>query len=157
MSHKTFPTYNDPNYTVRDSICTGILTGSTATFKWVAYANQYVYSVTTYLDTIGTSTYSSTTSAQTVSLYVLTNTSTTSTVGLTTTTYGPWVAGGTGSPAQAGGSNVNVLNTTTGTGGFGGVYVPKWSELYVQLGTDATAKVTAAVDYQLSPLTSVTA
>ena len=157
MSQKTFPTYADPNYTTRDSQSSGILTGSAATFKWVTYANQYLYSVTTYLDTIGTSTYSSTTSAQTVSLYVVTNTSTTTTVALTTTTYGPWVAGGVGSVAQAGGVDVNVINTNTGAAGIGGVFVPAYSEVYVQLGTDATAKVTATIDYQLAPLAAVTA
>lgn len=157
MAFKTFPTYGDPNYTTRDSQSSGILTGSTATYKWVAYANQFLFGVTTYLDTIGTSTYSSTTSAQTVSLYVVTNTSTTTTVALTTTTYGPWVAGGQGSVAQAGGANVQVLNTATGSGNQGGVYVPAYSEVYFQLGTDATAKVTATVDYQLAPLATVVA
>lgn len=157
MSLKTFPTYSDANYTTRASIESGILSGSTATFKFVAYAAYQAYGVTTYLDTIGTSTYSSTTSAQTVSLYVVTNTSTTSTVGLTTTTYGPYITGGTGSPAQAGGANVYPLNTNTGVGGLGGVYIAPYSEIYFQSGTDATAKVTATLDYQIAPLAAVTA
>lgn len=157
MALKTFPTYNDPNYVTRDSQTSGILSGSTATFKWVAYANLFLYGLTSYLDTIGTSTYSATTSAQTISMYVVINTSTTSTVALTTTTYGPYVTGGTGSPAQAGGANVFPLNTSTGTAGYGGVYVPAFSEVYFQSGTDATAKVTATVDYQLAPLAAVTA
>jgi Zn-dependent alcohol dehydrogenase len=157
MAQKTFPTYDDPNYTTRQTVESAIITGNAAQFKWVAFASQFGYSVTTYMDTIGTSTYSGTTSAQTVSLYVVTNTSTTTTVALITSTYGPWVAGGLGSVSQAGGVDVNVLNTTTGTGGFGGVYIPGGSEIYFQLGTDATAKVAAVYDYQLAPLTPVTA
>ena len=157
MAQKTFPTYDDPNYTTRQTVESGIITGNAAQYKWLAFSNQYGYTVKTFMDTIGTSTYSSTTSAQTVSMYVVINTSTTSTVGLTTTTYGPWVAGGTGSPAQAGGYNINVLNTNTGPGGFGGVYVPEGSEIYFQLGTDATAKVTAVYDYVPAPLAPMTA
>lgn len=150
MGLVTFPTYGDPNYKIRRSVESAAMHGAAATFKWVAYANQQAFSVTTFLDTIGTSTYTSTTSAQTVSLYVVTDTSTTSTVGLTTTTYGPWVAGGTGSPAQAGGWNVNVLSTA-----MGGVLIPAYSEVYFQLGTDATATVVASLDYHLAPLAAV--
>ena len=157
MSLKTFPTYDDPNYTTRASVESAIMSGNAATFKWVSYCNQFAYSVTALLDTIGTSTYSSTTSAQTVSLYVVTNTSTSSTVALITSTYGPWNVGGTGSPAQAGGVNVNLINTNTGAASIGGVFVPAYSELYFQLGTDATAKVVATYDYQMAPLAPVQA
>jgi len=157
MAQKTFPTYDDPNYTTRNTVESGVMTGAAATYKWVAFAAQFGFSVTAYMDTIGTSTYTGTTSAQTVSLYVVTNTSTSTTVALVTATYGPYIAGSGGTVAQAGSYSVNVLNTSTGTGGFGGVYVPAGSELYFQLGTDATAKVTATYDYQLAPLTPVTA
>jgi hypothetical protein len=91
-----------------------------------------------------------------VSLYIVSNTSTTSTVSLATQTYGPYNCGGNQSPAQAGGFNVNVLNTNTGSTGYGGIYVPQGSELYFQSGTDATAKIVATYDYQLAPLAPVT-
>jgi hypothetical protein len=157
MSLKSFPTYNDPNYIVRDSYDSGLLSGATQVAKYVAHANLYLYGLSTYLDTIGTSTYSSTTSAQTVSVYVVSNTSTTTTVALTTATYGPYVAGGQGAVAQAGGGNIFSLNTNTGAAGVGGVYVPALSEIYFQSGTDATAKVTARLDYQIAPLAAFTA
>jgi hypothetical protein len=157
MSLKTFPTYSDPNYTTRDSYNSGLLSGASATAKYVAYTAQYLFGLTTLLDTIGTSTYSATTSAQTVSVYVVSNTSTTTTVALTTSTYGPFIAGGAGAVAQAGAGNVFALNTNTGQAGIGGVYCPAYSEIYFQAGTDATAKVTATLDYQLAPLAPVTA
>lgn len=168
MAFKTFPTYADPNYQTRDSQCSGILSGSTATFKFVAYSAFQAYGLTTYLDTIGTSTYTAangtvttggtaTTSSQTVSVYVVSNTSTTATVALSTTTYGPYVAGGAQSPAQAGAANYYVLNSSAGVAGYGGVPVNAGSEVYFQSGTDATAKVTATIDYQLTPLSAVTA
>jgi hypothetical protein len=157
MAQKSFPTYSDPNYTTRSSVESAIMSGNAATFKWVTYAAQYAFSVSALLDTIGTSTYSATTSCQTVSLYIVSNTSTTSTVSLATQTYGPYNCGGNQSPAQAGGFNVNVLNTNTGVGQYGGVYIPQGSEVYFQLGTDATAKVVATMDYQMAPLAPVTA
>ena len=170
MAQKVFPTYSDPNYTTRDSYNSGLLSGSTAVAKFVSYANSYLYSVTALLDTIGTSTYTAnvggtvtaaggtaTTSSQTVSVYVVTNTSTTTTAALATSTFGPYVPGGSVSPAQAGLANAFPLNTNTGTAQYGGVYVPAYSEIYFQSGTDATAKVTATLDFQNAPLASFTA
>jgi hypothetical protein len=154
---KAFPTASDPNYTTRDSYNSGLLSGASATAKYVAYTAQFLYGLTVYMDTIGTSTYSATTSAQTVSVYVVTNTSTSSTVALTTATYGPYNAGGAGAVAQAGGANVYAINTNTGIGVTGGVYVAPYSEIYFQSGTDATAKVTATLDFQVAPLAAVTA
>jgi len=165
MAFKIYPTYSDANYYTRDSYNSGILSGSTQTSKYVAYCNQFLYGLTAYLDTIGTSTYTcnvggtvvasggtATTSSQTISVYVVTNTSTTTTAALSTATYGPYVPGGSVSPAQAGLANVFPLNTNTGTGQLGGVYVPQGAEVYFQSGTDATAKITATLDFIPAPL-----
>jgi hypothetical protein len=162
------PTYNDPSYTTRDSFSTTIISGASTNQKFVTYANSYLYSCTALLDTIGTSTYTAangtvtaaggtaTTSSQSVAVYIVTNTSTTTTAALATATYGPYVPGGSVSPAQAGLANVFVLNTNTSSAGYGGVYVPAGSEVYVQVGTDATAKVAATIDYQIAPLAAFT-
>jgi hypothetical protein len=144
------------------------MSGSTAVAKFVAYAALYAYGLTVLVDTIGTSTYTAangtvtaggtaTTSSQSVSVYVVSNTSTTTTAALATATYGPYLAGGVTTTAQAGLANVFSLNTSTGTNGYGGVFIPAYSEVYFQSGTDATAKVTATLDFQLAPLTAVTA
>jgi len=146
MPYSTYPTYDDQNYRIRHSINFGLLSGASAQSKYVAYANLYLKALNAYMDTIGTSTYSSTTSAQTVSLYVVSNTSTTTTVGLTTATYGPYVVGGAGTVAQAGGADAVGLSNAP---------VPAYSEVYVQSGTDATAKVVVSVDYELQHLAPV--
>lgn len=168
MSQQARATYADPAYAVRSSFQASIITGAAATQKFVAFANMFLYSCTAVLDTIGTSTYTAafgtvtnvggtaTTSSQSVTVYFVINTSTSSTVSLSTQTYGPYVPGGTGSPAQAGGANTFVLNTNTSNAQWGGVYVPAGAEVYLGLGTDATAKVAATIDYQLAPLAPLT-
>jgi len=146
MPYSTYPTYDDQNYRIRHSINFGMLSGNAAVSKYVTYANFILKALNAYMDTIGTSTYSATTSAQTVSLYAVSNTSTTTTVALTTTTFGPYVVGGAGTVSQAGGSDALSLSNAM---------IPAYSELYVQLGTDATAKVVVSVDYELQHLASV--
>jgi hypothetical protein len=150
MPYTTYPTTGDERYSVRQSVNLGLMTGNGAVSKFVTFANSVFFSLSVWMDTIGTSTYSSTTSAQTVSLYVVANTSTTTTVGLTTSTWGPYVVGGAGTVSQAGGTDIIVLNTNTGSAAYGGVSVPAYSEVYCQLGTDATAKVVATLDYRLA-------
>jgi hypothetical protein len=150
MAYATYATTGDLRYTNRRSINFGLITGANAVSKYVTFANTQLFSAAVWMDTIGTSTYSSTTSAQTVSFYVVVNTSTTTTVGLTTSTWGPYVVGGAGTVAQAGGTEVIVFNTNTGIAAYGGVSVPAYSEVYCQLGTDATAKVVVTVDYHIA-------
>jgi len=160
---KTFPTYGDAAYSVRQSLQFGKVTGNAATAKLVAYANLQAFACSIFIDTAGTSTFSSTISAQTLQLTVISNTSTTgTTVSLTTATWGPYAIGGavqstsTGT-GQAGFLVQFALNTSTGTGGFGGYFVPQGSEFNVLLGADATAVLVPSIDYQLAPLAPVPA
>jgi hypothetical protein len=160
-SQKTFPVYDHPSYTTRQSLQFGKVTGNAATAKLVAYAAMQAFSVSVFVDTAGTSTFSSTISAQTLQLTIITNTNTTGTaVGLATATWGPYSIGGplvstsTGT-GVAGGFVQFPLNTSTGSGGYGGYYVPAGSEFNITLGADATAVLVPAIDYQLFPLTAV--
>jgi hypothetical protein len=162
-AQKTFPVYDHPSYTTRQSLQFGKVTGNAATAKLVAYSNMWLYSCSVFVDTAGTSTFSSTISAQTLQLTVIVNTNTTGTaIGLTTTTWGPYAMGGlpistsTGT-GIAGGFVQFALNTTTGVAGSGGYYVPAGSEMTVTLGADATAVLVPAIDYQLAPLAPVPA
>lgn len=157
MANKTFPVYDHPTYASRQSEGLGLLTGNAAVSKFATFADMYFFGVTVVMDTIGTSTYGGTTSAQQVTVFAVTNTSTTSTVALVTATFGPVTAGGSGTVSQAGASNVLVFNTATGVAGFGGYFMPKYSNLWAQLGTDATAKVVVTLDYQIAPLAPVVA
>lgn len=129
--------------------------------KFVAFASVLLFGLTAYLQTAGTSTTTvngtATTLGQQLSVVVVTNTSTTTTVGLTTTTIGPFNAGGAGTVAQVGASNQWALNTTTGTAGQGGVLVPEGSLVYVVSGTDATAVSAVTIDYQIAPFAPVVA
>lgn len=162
-AQKTFPVYDHPSYTTRQSLQFGKVSGNAATAKMVAYANMWLYSVSTFVDTAGTSTFSSTISAQTLQLTVIINTNTTGTaIGLTTTTWGPYALGGPNVSTStgtgiAGGFVQFALNTSTGVGGAGGYYVPAGSEIIATLGADATAVLIPAIDYQLAPLAPVPA
>jgi hypothetical protein len=162
-TYKTFPVFDHPSYTTRQSLQFGKVTGNAATAKLVAFANMWLYSVSTFVDTAGTSTFSSTISAQTLQLTVVTNTNTTGTaVGLTTSTWGPYAMGGPNVSTStgtgiAGGFVQFALNTTTGTPGYGGYYIPAGSELTITLGADATAVLVPAIDYQIANLSPVAA
>lgn len=156
-SQKTFPTFSDPSYNTRQSLQFGKVTGNAATAKLCAYAAMQAFSVSVFVDTAGTSTFSSTISAQTLQLTIISNTNTTGTaVSLTTATWGPYSVGGplvstsTGT-GIAGGFVQFPLNTSTGSGGYGGYFVPAGSEFNVLLGADATAVLVPAIDYQLAP------
>lgn len=162
-SWKTYPTWNDTAYNVRQSVTLGAVKGNAATQKWVTHANMYLYTLTTVMDSLGTSTYSSTKSSQSVQITVIVNTDTTgTTVSLTTATWGPYAVGGpnistsTGT-AFLGGVNRIPFNTNSGMGGWGGYYVPQGSEVVITLGTDVTASIVTALDYQLANLAPVTA
>jgi len=162
-AQRTFPVYDHPSYTARQSYQVGAVKGNAATAKFVTYANMYLYSCSVFVDTAGTSTYSSTISSQSLQLTIVTNTNTTGTaIGLATATWGPYAMGGlqlstsTGT-GVAGGFVQFALNTSTGTAGYGGYYVPAGSEVIITLGTDATATLVPAIDYTLAPLTPVPA
>jgi hypothetical protein len=160
----TKPSYQDPSYTTRQSYTLGkIGPGAASVAKFVTFANMYLYTLTTYIDVLGTSTFSSTLSGNTAQITIIVNTNTTGiAVGLTTTTLGPYPIGGpsigtsTGT-AVLGGVNFIPLNTSTGVGGAGGYFVPAFSEVVVTLGADATNVTYAAVDFQLAPLAPITA
>lgn len=163
-SQATKSSYTDPSYATRQSVSLGkIGPGAASVAKFVTFANMYVYTLTTWIDVLGTSTFSSTLSGNTAQITVIVNTSTTGTsVALATTTLGPYPIGGpsigtsTGT-AVLGGVNYIPLNTSTGTSGFGGYYVPQGSEVVVTLGADATNVTYATLDYQLAPLAPLSA
>jgi hypothetical protein len=151
--------YQDPSYLTRQDANLGSLAAGSGgqTSKFVAFAAMQLFSLTTYLQTLGTSTYTqggtATASGQQVSVIVIQNTNTTGTaVSLSTATYGPFLAGGQGlSTAAVGGGNQYVLNTTTGSGGLGGISIPQGALVYCVSGTDATAVTACTVDYQIQP------
>ena len=159
MAQKTFPVYDHPSYTVRQSATLYNAAASAVSLqKFVAYTGTFLFSATMVPYAIGTSTYSSTTSAQQISLYVVQNTSTTTTVSLNTLTYGPYIPGGGATLGQVGAPTVVAFNTNVGTAGpFGGLYIPPGAIVYSSSGTDATANIVTVIDYQLAPLAAVTA
>jgi hypothetical protein len=151
--------FQDPSYVTRQDANLGALAAGSGgqTSKFVAFAALQLFSLTTYLSTVGTSTYTAngtqTTLGQQVSVIVIQNTNTTGTaVTLSTATYGPFLAGGQGlSTAAVGGVNQFLLNTTAGTAGQGGVPIPFGAQVYCVSGTDATAVSICTVDYQIQP------
>jgi hypothetical protein len=172
MAFATRPTYNDPAYLSRLSYNFGPLTAGSGgvTTKFVTAAAIQAFSLSCYMITAGTSTYTNTVTgvgtsvidAQQVNLIVVTNTATAgATAALSTTTYGPFLAGGlyasggTGT-GQIGGINQYALNTATGTTGYGGIPIAAQSLIYIVSGTDATAVTNVSMDYQLAPLAPLT-
>jgi hypothetical protein len=147
----------DPTYLARQDMNLGALAAGSGgiTSKFVAFAACQLFSLTTFLATLGTSTYTAngtaTASGQQVSVITVINTSTTTTsVALATTTYGPFLAGGQGlSTAAIGGANQFALNTNTGTAQFGGISLPQGGLAYCVSGTDATAVTVCTLDYQV--------
>lgn len=154
----------DPSYLSRQDINFGNLTAGSGgvTTKFAAHAALLLFSLNCITQILSTSTYTTggtaTLSGQQVYVAVVTNTNTTGTaVTLSTTSYGPFLAGGFGlATAAIGGYNQFVLNTTTGTGGFGGVPVPQGSLVYCISGTDATAVTNCTVDYVVAPQAPLT-
>jgi hypothetical protein len=153
-----------PSYLTRQDINLGnIVAGSGGvTPKFAAHAALLLFSVNTITQVLGTSTYTAngtgTGSGQQIYVAVVANTNTTGTaVSLATTSYGPFVAGGQGlSTAAVGGYNQWQLNTTTGTGGYGGVPVPQGALVYCISGTDATAVTNCTLDYVVAPQAPLT-
>lgn len=149
----------DPSYLTRQDINLGNIAAGNGgvTSKFTAHAALLLFSLNTNLQTLGTSTYTTggtgTTSGQQISVIVISNTNTTGTaVTLSTTTYGPYLAGGVGlATAAVGGFNQFQLNTATDTSGYGGVPVRKGSLVYCVSGTDATAVTNCTLDYQIAP------
>jgi hypothetical protein len=148
----------DPTYLARQDANLGAVAAGSGgvTSKFVAFAAIQLFSLTTYLATLGTSTYTAngtaTASGQQLSVITVVNTSTTGTsVAMSTTTYGPFITGGQGlSTAAVGGSNQFVLNTNTGTGGYGGIPLPQGALVYCVSGTDTSAVTVCTLDYQVT-------
>jgi hypothetical protein len=156
--------YQDPTYTGRGAFAYGAIAAGSGgvTSKFVTHAALLLMSLTSYQQTLGTSTYTAngtaTVSGQQLNVIVIQNTNTTGTaVSLSTTTIGPFVAGGQGlSTAAVGGSNQFTLNTNTGTTGQGGVLVPQGAQVYVVSGTDLSAVNLCTIDYQVAAGAPVT-
>lgn len=156
--------FTDPSYLTRQDLNLGAVAAGSGgiTQKFVAFAAMQLFSLTTYTATLGTSTYTAngtaTASGQQISVITVINTSTvTTSVAMSTTTYGPFLAGGQGlATAAAGGMNQFVLNTNTGTAQFGGILLPQGALAYCVSGTDATAVTVCSLDYQLQAGAPVT-
>lgn len=156
--------FQDPTYLSRQAFTFGALAAGSGgvTSKFVTHAALLLMSLNTLTQTLGTSTYTTggtaTGSGQQVNLIVISNTNTTGTaVTLSTTTIGPFLAGGQGlATAVVGGYNQFALNTTAGTAGQGGIPVSAGSQVYVVSGTDATAVTNCTVDYQIAAGAAVT-
>jgi hypothetical protein len=168
--------FNDPAYQVRNAAFFGAIAAGSGgvTSKFVAFAALNLMSLSTYTTVAGSSTYTNTVngvgtatiSAQQLSVIVIQNTATQgATAALSTTTIGPFIAGGgfvgggTGT-GQVGGINNFALNTATSVGlgvaNIGGVPIPALSQFYVVSGTDTSAVNLCTIDYQIAqqaPLT----
>jgi hypothetical protein len=167
MAYKTLG-YDNPAYTARLADKFPIAAGAaTASSKFVAFANLFLFSLNAVLTTAGTSTYTvggtATVSSMQLSLIRVTNTASYgATIALATTTYGPFTlggsfnSGGTGT-AQVGGYNAYQINTSTGLAGAGGLPVNQGDQIYFVSGTDATAACTVVMDYQIQPGAAITA
>lgn len=159
--------YQDPAYTIRLQSGLGLMAAGSGgvSSKYVAFAALQLMSLSTYQTVAGTSTYTNTVTGvgtatingQQLSVIIITNTAAAgATAALSTTTIGPFIAGGgfvsggTGT-GQVGGVNQFALNTTAGTAGYGGVPVPSLSQLYVVSGTDATAVNAVTLEFAVQP------
>lgn len=157
--------FQDPTYAGRSALnYPAIAAGSGGvTSKFVTHAALLLMSLSTFQTVAGTSTYTSTVTGvgtatingQQLNVIIIQNTATSgAAVALSTTTIGPFLAGGgfvgggTGT-GQIGGINNFALNTTAGTAGQGGVPVPANAQVYVVSGTDATAVNLCTIDYQI--------
>lgn len=171
MVQKAFPVYDHPSYTVRAGTYSSVMTAGSGgvSAKFVAFANLLLFGLNTQLITAGTSTYTNTVTGvgtatingQQLSLIRITNTATFgATIGLSTTTIGPFLAGGnfasggTGT-AQVGGYNQFAL--ATAAPGLGGIPINQGDQIFVVSGTDATAVNLVSIDYQIQPLAGVVA
>lgn len=164
--------FQDPTYTGRSALNFGAIAAGNAgvTSKFVTHAALVLLSLSTFQTVAGTSTYTNTVTGtgtntingQQLSVIVIQNTASSgATAALSTTTIGPFLAGGffasggTGT-GQVGGINQFALNTTAGTAGQGGIPVPALAQIYVVSGTDATAVNLCTIDYQIQAGAPVT-
>jgi hypothetical protein len=166
MAYTQKPTYADPAYHARQSLVLGALAAgnagvtATAALPWAVN----LFDLTLNLATLGTSTYTvngtATKSGQAVNLITIVNANafTTNTVSLSTTTYGPFYAGGYAGTAQVNSVSQYQINTNTATGslGFGGVNLPMGSVVYCVSGTDATAVTDCTLSYEIAPGSPIT-
>ena len=165
---KTFA-YDHPSYVTRQAFAFGANTAGSGgvTSKFVAHAALLVFGLQCLTLTAGTSTYTYTqggtatvaVAASQVSLIRIFNTASAgATIGLSTQTYGPYTLGGAFITSgtltnQVGAFSQFQLNTTTGTGGYGGVPINAGDQLYVVNGTDTSAVGSFTLDYQIQPIT----
>lgn len=170
MAQKTFPVYDHPAYNVRGTFNSVMAAGSGGVSgKFVAHANLLLFGLNAQLTTAGTSTYTNTVTGvgtatingQQLNLIRITNTASFgATIALSTSTIGPFLAGGnfasggTGT-AQVGGYNQFALNTSAPT--LGGIPINQGDQIFVVSGTDATAVSLVSIDYQIQPLAAVVA
>jgi hypothetical protein len=164
--------FSDPTYSVRQSAFLGpVVAGSGGvTTKFTAHAALLLFALTTQMITAGTSTYTNTVTGtgtntingQQLSVIVIQNTAASgAAAALSTTTIGPFIAGGgfvgggTGT-GQVGGINQFALNTTAGVAGYGGIPIPQAALFYVVSGTDATAVTNCTIDYQINTGAGIT-
>lgn len=170
MAQKTFSVYDHPSYTARVGTFNSIMTAGSAgvSGKFVAFANLLLFGLNTYMTVAGTSTYTNTVTGvgtatingQQLSLIRITNTAAFgATIGLSTSTIGPFLAGGnfatTTGTGQIGGYNQFALATTAP--GLGGIPINQGDQVFVVSGTDATAVNLISIDYQIQPLAGVVA
>lgn len=162
-----------PSYAARQDANLGVAAAGAAaqSQKFLVFAASRLFSVMSSLVLAGTSTYTTTVNGtgtvrltgQQYSVIVIQNTATSGqTAQLSTQTYGPFLAGGNFSSGngtqtgQVGGIDQYVLNTGSGTAGYGGVLVAPGSIVYCVSGTDATASSAFTIDYQLDTSAGVT-
>lgn len=164
--------FQDPTYTARGAFAFGAITAGSGgvTSKFVTHAALLLMSLNTWQQTAGTSTYTNTVTGvgtsvingQQLSLIIIQNTAAAgATAALSTSTIGPFLAGGgfvgggTGT-GQVGGINQFALNTASGTSGYGGIPVAQNAQLFIVSGTDATAVNQVTIDYMIQPGAGVT-
>lgn len=164
--------YQDPTYMGRGAFAYGAIAAGSGgvTSKFVTHAALMLMSLNTFQTVAGTSTYTNTVTGvgtatingQQLNVIIIQNTATAgATAALSTTTIGPFLAGGgfvgggTGT-GQIGGINQFAINTNSGTSGQGGVLVPQNAQVYVVSGTDATAVNLCTIDYQIQAGAGVT-
>lgn len=167
--------YDHPAYVARLAHSFGPNTAgaSTAFAKFAAFTGLTIFSVTASQITAGTSTYTAWNGTSTItningdsfSVIVVRNSAAMgATPSLATSTYGPYTVGlyngtATGTQTTVAGAYVAVgLGTATGVAAPvpGGFTVNQGDTVHILRGTDATAVVSYAMEYGITPLANVT-
>jgi hypothetical protein len=164
--------FQDPAYATRQSAFLGSVAAGSGgvTTKFCAHAALLLFSLNLQQITTGTSTYTNTVtgtgtatiSGQQISLIIIQNTAASGAqVSLSTTTIGPFLAGGTFGTATGTGAvgayNQYALNTAAAPANLGGIPIPQGALFFCVSGTDATAVTNCTVDYQINTGAGLTA